>query len=102
MADDPIDLDLHRGMSAQKATEARRERQDVVADHAATRERREELEMAFVVQPAATWPDLAVKLRFLLELFAATAEAQDPLHRQLITSVLDDLARLAPQSHADI
>src|ERR1700723_1332915 len=97
MADDPINLDRHRGMSEQKATEERRERKDVAADQAAIRERRDELEAALAVRPAATWPDLTIKLRYLIDLFAATPEAQDPLHQKLIERVLDDLTRLAPQ-----
>jgi hypothetical protein len=95
MADDPIELDRHRGMSEQKATEVRRERQDVVANQAAIRERKHELETALAAKPAATWPELAIKLRSVLEFFADTSEAQDALLKQLIASALDDLARLA-------
>lgn len=96
MADLPIDLDHHRGMSAQKATEERRERLDVAANEAALHERREELETALAAGPAATWPELARNLRYLLELFAATPEAQDERRQKLIATALEDLARLAP------
>jgi hypothetical protein len=96
MADDPIDLDHHRGMSAQKATEERRERQDVAFSEAALQGQREELEAALAAGPAADWPDLVRKLRYLMELFAATPEAQDERRQKLIASVLEDLARLAP------
>jgi hypothetical protein len=96
MTERPIDLDHHRGMSEQKATEQRRERQDVAANEAALQGRREELEAALAAGPAATWPELARKLRYLIELFAATAEAQDERRQKLIASVLDDLTRLAP------
>jgi hypothetical protein len=95
MADRPVELDQHRGMSAQKATEERRERQDVAASEAALQGRRDELEAAFVAAPAEGWPELARKLRYLIELFAATAEAQDERRQKLIASVLDDLTRLA-------
>lgn len=96
MGDDPIDLDRHRGLSEQKAAEARRERLDVAADQAAIRERKHELEAALAADRPATWPQLAVKLRYLLELFADTSEAQDPLLKRLIASALDDVARMAP------
>lgn len=96
MTDRPIDLDHHRGMSAQKATEERRERQDVAANEAALHERRETLEAAFAAGPAESWPELARKLRYLIELFAATPEAQDERRQKLVASVLDDLTHLAP------
>jgi len=94
MSDEPIELDVHRGMSAQKATESRRQIKEVAADQAALRERQQELEAHLATERAATWPELAARLRFLLELFAATSEAQDARRRQLITNTLDDLARL--------
>jgi hypothetical protein len=45
--------------------------------------------------PATTWPEAAAKAKYLIQLFAATADAQDPRRKKLIASVLDDLARLA-------
>ena len=95
MSDDPIELDEHRGMSAQKDTEIRRHLQEVVADQAALRIRQEELEAFLAIEPVSTWPELAVKARYLIELFAATAEAQDARRQKLIKTVLDDLARLS-------
>jgi hypothetical protein len=96
MTDRPIDLDHHRGMSAQKATEQRRERQDVAASEAALQVQRDALEAAFADAPATTWPELVKRVRYLVELFAATAEGQDERRQKFIASVLDDLARLAP------
>ena len=43
MTDKTIDLDLHRGMAAQKATELRRLLADVETDQNALRVRQEEL-----------------------------------------------------------
>jgi hypothetical protein len=94
MTEEPIDLDEHRGMTAQKATEIRRRLQEVVADQAALRVRQEELEAFLAAEPVSTWPELAVKARYLIELFAATAEAQDARRQKLIKTVLDDFARL--------
>lgn len=95
MTDDPIALDEHRGMSAQKATEIRRRLQDVVADQAALRLRQEELEAFLATEPVSTWQELAVKARYLIELFAATAEAQDARRQKLIQTVLEDFTRLS-------
>ena len=93
MTDDPVELDIHRGMAAQKATEIRRRRQEVQLDQAALKARQAEFEKFLLAAPAATWPELAEKVRYLLQLFAA--DAQDVRRQKLIASVLDDLARLA-------
>ena len=95
MADDPIDLDDHRGMTAQKATEVRRRLQEVAADQASLRKRLDELESFLAAEPVTSWNELAAKMRYLLELFAATPEAQDARRKKLIASVLDDLTRLS-------
>lgn len=94
MADEPIDLDEHRGMSAQKATEARRGLHEVGAAQAALRAHQEELEAFLAAKPVETLPELAVKLRYLIELYGATADAQDARRQALIASALDDLTRL--------
>ena len=95
MTDDPIELDEHRGMTAQKDTESRRRLHEVQADQAALRERQAELEKFMVSAPAATWPEAAAKARYLLELFAATPEAQDPRRQKLIASVISDFGKLS-------
>ena len=95
MTDEPVNLDEHRGMAAQKETEIRRLMQDVQADQAALRLRQERLESIMLEADAATWPEAAAKARYLIELYAATTDARDPRRQQLITRVLADLARLA-------
>lgn len=95
MADKPIDLDLSRGMAAQKATDLRRLLAEVEANEAALRARQDELEHQLVAAPAASWADAAEKAHYLLALFAATPAAQDPRRQKLIAAVLDDFARLA-------
>jgi hypothetical protein len=95
MTKEPIDLDEHRGMSAQRATDIRRRLQEVVADQATLRQRQEELESFLAAEPVSTWSELAVKARYLIELFAATADAQDARRQKLIRSVLDDFTRLS-------
>ena len=98
MTDQPVNLDEHRGMAAQKNTEIRRDLQKVQVDQAALRARRKELEALLLAAPAATWGEAAAKARSLIELFAATPEARDPRRRKLIASALEDLARLSDQS----
>jgi hypothetical protein len=46
MADKTIDLDQHRGMAAQKATDLRSLLADVEADQSALRRRQDELEVS--------------------------------------------------------
>jgi hypothetical protein len=98
MTDRTIDLDKHRGMSAQKDTELRRLLAEVKADELALQARQEALERQMIAAPAVTWCEAALKARYLLGLFAATAEAQDPRRQMLIAHALDDFQRL---SHAD-
>ena len=93
--DDPVKLDEHRGMAAQKSTEIRRRFHKVEADQAALRARQEEFERHAVAAPSTTWPEAAEKARYLIQLFAATPEARAPRRQQLIAKVLDDLARLS-------
>jgi hypothetical protein len=95
MTNDPVDLDGHRGMSEQKATEVRRRLQEVQADQAALRDRQAELERFLLGAPAKTWPEAAAKAHYLIELYAATADAQDPRRKQLIATALEELTRLS-------
>lgn len=95
MRDDPVVLDEHRGMAAQKATELRRHLAEIEADQAALRRRQEELEKFLLAAPSTTWEDVAEKARYLIGLFAATFEGQDPRRQKIIASVLDDFKRLS-------
>jgi hypothetical protein len=95
MTDEPIELDGHRGMIAQKDTEIRRRLHEVQADQAELRERQAELEKFLIAAPAKTFAEAASKARYVVQLFAGTVEAQDPRRQALIAGVLDDLARLS-------
>jgi hypothetical protein len=99
--DQPITLDRHRGMAAQKATEVRRLLAEVESNPPALRERQEELEAQLIAAPAASWSEAAAKARYLLRLFATTPVAQDPRRQTLIASVLDDFARLTELDGAE-
>ena len=98
MTDKTIDLDQHRGMAAQKATDLRRLLADVEANEQTLRLRQAELESHLLAAPAANWHEAAEKARYLLNLFAATLAAQDPRRQKLIAAVLADLARLSGES----
>jgi hypothetical protein len=95
MTDRPIDLDLRRGLSAQRATESRRMILEVEADQARLRRRRAEAEDQLLSSPAATWEEAAVKARYLLNLYAQTLAVGDTRTRTLIGAVLGDFERLA-------
>jgi hypothetical protein len=98
MIDETVDLDKHRGMAAQKATELRRLVHEVADDRARLKERQDALESFLVAAPATNWTDAAEKMRYLLSLFAATSEAQDPRRQTLIANLLDDIERLLAAS----
>ncbi|MGB0057427.1 MAG: hypothetical protein WBQ20_11875 [Methyloceanibacter sp.] len=98
MTDKTIDLDLHRGMAAQKATELRRLLADVETDQNALRVRQEELESHLLASPAANWHEAAEKARYLLNLFSASLTSQDPRRQKLIAAVLADFKRLSGES----
>ncbi len=94
MTDDPVALDKHRGMAAQKATEIRRRLVEVAADQELLRQRQVEMERALVAAPALTWHEAAEKIRYLISLFAAAPAAQNPRYQALIASILADLKNL--------
>jgi hypothetical protein len=92
---EPVNLDKHRGMSAQKETEIRRLLHEVQADQAMLRERQEEIESFMASADATNLTEAAAKARYLIELYAVTPDAQDPRRRKLIAGVLADIARLS-------
>jgi hypothetical protein len=98
MTDKPIDLDQHRGMAAQKATELRRLLADVEVNEKELRRRQEELEAHLLAAPALNWHEAAEKARYLLNLFSASLTAHDPRRQKLIAAVLADFKRLLGES----
>jgi hypothetical protein len=98
MTDETIDLDWHRGMAAQKATDLRRLLANVETNEKELRLRQDELEAHLIAAPAADWHDAVDKARYLLNLFAATLAAQDPRRQQLIAAVLGDFKRLSTEN----
>ncbi len=102
MTGGPVDLDAHRGMAAQRATELRRQLGEVSAAREKLKHRQDELEKNLAAAPAAGWEEAAAKARYLLSLFAASPEAMDPRRQTLIANVLDDFERLSGVSPEDI
>jgi len=95
MTEKPIDLDEHRGMQAQKATDLRRLLTEVRADQRALRLRQDDLEAHLVAAPAANWGEAVEKVRYVLSLYTATLSTEDTRARTLVAAVLKDLERLA-------
>ena len=98
MSDKPLDLDKHRGMAAQKATDIRRILAEVENNAKTLRDRQEVLERQLRTVPAASWPEAAAKARYVLNLYAATLAPTDTHHRDLVAAALADLARLSNES----
>jgi len=95
MTDKTVDLDTHRGMAAQKETSLRRLHTEVREQRDALRARQDALEEQLVAAAAESWEEAAEKARYLLNLFAASVEAQDPRRQKLIAAVLEDFRRLS-------
>ncbi len=95
MTDDPVDLDAHREKSAREATESRRQRlEDFHAHQADLKCRQDALETTLLAAPAETCADATARAQYLVQLFAATIEGQEPRRRELIALALEDLAWL--------
>ena len=95
MTERTVDLDRHRGMSAQKATDLRRLMSEVEANEKLLRQRQVALEDQLLAEPALNWLEAADKARYLLSLFAASHAAQDPRRQLLIARVMEDFIRLS-------
>jgi hypothetical protein len=95
MTKQTIELDMRRGMAAQKATELRRLMSEVAANEKLLHSRQKELEEQLLASPSMTWQEAADKARYLLSLFASSPAAQDPRRQMLIARVLEDFMRLS-------
>ena len=95
MTDKPLDLDKHRGMAAQKATDIRRVLAEVENNARDLRERQGALENRLLSVLAVSWPDAAAKARYVLNLYAAGLAPADTHHRDLVAAVFADFARLS-------
>lgn len=100
MTDEPVELDQHRGLAAQKATGSRRLLAQVEANERILRQRREELETHLIAAPAATWSEAAEKARYVIGLYAASLGVGNTQRHTLVAAVLADFERLAAEDQA--
>ncbi|MGX4806747.1 hypothetical protein [Bradyrhizobium guangdongense] len=98
MTEHTVDLDKHRGMAAQKATELRRALAEVEANVRELREREADLENRMMAVPAASWAEASTKARYLLNLYAASLPVEDTRHRALVAALFDDFVRLSEEA----
>lgn len=95
MTDDTVDLDEHRGLTAQKMIEMRRQRlHDFQVEQENERCGHDKLQELLDAGPAETWSMAAAKAAYLLQLFAAIPDGPDSQRSELIIQTLDDLNRL--------
>ncbi len=97
--DDPIALDKHRGMAAQKATELRRSQREGKDNEAVLRDRQSQLQDEMISTPARTWEAAAEKAEYLISLLADRTDMRDPRLQKLITAVFADFATLSKTPH---
>jgi hypothetical protein len=98
MTEKPLDLDRHRGMAAQKATDIRRVLAEVESNARDLRDRQAALENQLLSVSAASWPEAAAKARYILNLYAAGLAPDDTHHRDLVAAVLADFAQLSDEN----
>lgn len=98
MSKEPLDLDKHRGMAAQKATDLRRTLAEVESHARELRDRQTALENQVLSVSAETWQEAAAKARYVLNLYAASLSPDDTRHRNLVAAILDDFARLTRET----
>jgi hypothetical protein len=98
VSDRPVELDKHRGMAAQKATDVRRVIAEVDANATLLRDKQAVAEMQLLTVPAETWPEAVAKTRYVLNLYAASLATTDTHHRDLVAAVLADLSRLSGEN----
>jgi hypothetical protein len=97
MNDNPVDLDKHRGMAAQKATDIRRVVADIEVNAKLLRDRQGAVEAQLLEVPAVSWVEAAAKARYVLNLYASELAPADTHHRDLVAAVLADFARLSDE-----
>src|SRR3977135_2178918 len=95
MTETPVDLDKHRGMKSQKATDIRRVLAEVEANAKIQRDRQGILESQLLSTQAASWPEAAAKARYVLNLYAAGLAPTDSHHRDLVAAVMGGFAHVS-------
>ena len=98
MTDEPLNLDRHRGIEAQKATKVRRALAVLENNAKELRDQQAGVENELLSIPAASWPDAAAKARYVLNLYAAGLSPEDSRHRALVAAIFEDFARLTHEA----
>jgi hypothetical protein len=98
LSEKPVDLDKHRGMAAQKATDIRRVLADIEANAKLLRDHQGVVEAQLLAVPASSWAEAAAKARYVLNLYASELGPADTHHRDLVATVLADFTRLSDES----
>lgn len=98
MSETPIELDKHRGMAAQKATDIRRALAEVEANAKLLRDKQGVVEIQILSAPATSWPEAVAKANYVLNLYSASLAPTDTHHRDLVAAVVADLARLSGEA----
>ena len=98
MGDKPLDLDKHRGMAAQKATDIRRALAEVENNARQLGEWQGVLESQLLSVQATSWPEAAAKARYVLNLYVAELAPGDARYRDLVAAIFADFARLTDKS----
>ena len=83
VSDKPLDLDKHRGMAAQKATDIRRALAEVENNARDLRERQGVLENQLLSVPAASWLEAAAKARYVTPALTDGRSIPPCIHMQL-------------------
>ena len=94
MTETPIELDKHRGMATQKATDIRRVIAEVEVNAKLLRDKQGVVEIEILAVPAISWPEAVAKARYVLNLYSASLAPTDTHHRDLVAAVLADFTRL--------
>jgi hypothetical protein len=97
MTDQPLDLDKHRGIAAQKATDIRRVLAEVENHAKELRDRQAVLEAQLLSVSASSWTEAAAKARYVLNLYVASLAPDDTHHRDLVAAIFDDFDRLGSE-----
>src|SRR5258708_3770120 len=97
MNNEPFDLDRHRGMAAQKATDTGGALGGVENKERDRGDGQAFLEDQLLSLPAGSWPEAAAKARYVLNLYAAGLPPDDTRHRDLVAAIFDDFARLSQE-----
>jgi hypothetical protein len=70
---------------------------DVEANAKLLRDKQSVVKIQLLAVPATSWPGAVAKARYVLNLYSAGPPPTDTHHRDLVTAVLADLARLGEE-----